>query len=226
MFSCVATLWISISVMNLVSWFSSTVPILSNVAASEPFNTPVMDWTQTHLTSKKYRLTRGNAKPCASRQQIHDQKYICKSISWQPSIQWTMTRVNYRTLKKGTGCHNFVQVATYFQFTSPGQNSYQQGLPVNHRPEHPCSHLSSQQLVKKQQAWSTPKDTYIACNLLNSIHYFKHLQDFQILFFLLASCTLFSVSNIHFHEPFPSDFLYVVAADFFQTKREDQTHEK
>lgn len=142
LFVCDMALPAHVTVTNLVSWFSSVVPTLENMAASEPFNTTLLDWSQIHLKSKKHRLPRVNVKPCASRQQTRD--LMCMQV-YQFA---TMTRVNYKTLRKEKGCHNFIKTATCFQATSEPTLSYQH-LPVNHRPKSSCS-SSKIRLVKSK----------------------------------------------------------------------------
>ena len=74
------------------------------------------------------------------------------SITWQPPTHRTTARVDYRTLGKGTGCHNLIQTATCFQSTSEGQNSViSRTCPWITDLNTLNSSLSSLQLVKKQQ---------------------------------------------------------------------------
>lgn len=127
-----------------------------------------------------------------------------------------MTRVNYRTLKKGTGCHNLIQTAACFQSTSEGQLSYQQDLPANHSTLAPACHHCN--WLKKQQDIheASPENTL---PMIYSIP-FTTLCIFRICrcpFFISALCTLCSMPNGHFHEPSPSDsFSYMVADEFFK----------
>ena len=191
------------------------------MAASQPFNTTLLNWTQTQLTSKKHRLPHGNVKPCASRQQTRD--LVCMQV-YQLATIYTLNhdKSELQDLQKRNRLSQPHTDCNLFPIHIWGPKlSYQQDSPVNHRPEYPCSTLSSLQLVKKQQDKheASPKDTYTAYDLLSSIHYSMHLQDLQMPFFISASCTLCSVPSGHFHEPSLSDsFSYTVADDFFKQK--------
>lgn len=111
------------------------------MAASEPFNTTLLDWTQTHWnSSKKPRLSCVNVNPCASFKRAGSWSNTYASLSvgnhlHTESLQeWT------------TGPSKKEQAVTTSDSLQSVFNPHRRTKPLisrNLRPEHPCFSLAS-----------------------------------------------------------------------------------